>query len=348
MNSSRNNNLDLLRIIACIMVIVQHVLAIYIYRLRDNAIGWEFIANIFMSCFVYAVPLFVMLSGKLLLSNIRNKNFFLFYKKTLKRIVVPTLIWSAVYVGYRIFKLYLVSRSGENVDYLIPLRDWVRGEPFNHLWYMYMIIGLYMVTPIIIRVKEKVGEKSFLRLTVLFVLISFLLNFYPNLYWPFWWVKYIGYYCIGYFIGQLKLRFLKPYIFLLITLAMSFLILIFKENNFWQEVNIFSNTMPFTIIGSISIFIFFSSIREVKINLSSLSLLTFNIYIVHQGVIDILGILINKVYPYKMNPLVYIPIMTIIVFLLSLLISTIIDFIPKSINKINNKLNFNNFRRLIT
>lgn len=173
------------------------------------------------------------------------------------------------------------------------------------------------------------------------------MNYCPSLYWPFQWIEYIGYYCIGYCINQSKKRDLNLYIFLIITVFMSVLILIYREI-FGQSMKVFGNKMPFTIIGSVSLFIFFSSIRELPTNLSTLSVLTFNVYLVHQGVLEVLEILINKVYPYKMNPLIYIPIMTIIVFLLSLLISKIIYFISKSINKIINKPNFNNFRRSIT
>ena len=63
----RENNLDILRVIAAIMVIIQHVLAIYIFRTRDNLPGYTTTANLFMSVSVFAVPIFVMLSGAFLL-----------------------------------------------------------------------------------------------------------------------------------------------------------------------------------------------------------------------------------------------------------------------------------------
>ena len=73
--NKRDNNLDLLRIVAAIMVIVQHVLAIYIHRLDNNLDGYYETANIYFSMSVYAVPIFVMLSGAFLLSDPQNSNY---------------------------------------------------------------------------------------------------------------------------------------------------------------------------------------------------------------------------------------------------------------------------------
>ena len=116
-NRKRDNNLDLLRIIAAIMVIVQHVLAIYIYRLDNNLDGYYETANIYFSMSVYAVPIFVMLSGAFLLSDPQNSNYIYFYKKMRKKIIKPTIIWSILYVLFVELKNYIAFHSGVEVEF---------------------------------------------------------------------------------------------------------------------------------------------------------------------------------------------------------------------------------------
>ena len=115
--NKRDNNLDLLRIVAAIMVIVQHVLAIYIHRVDNNLDGYYETANIYFSMSVYAVPIFVMLSGAFLLSDSQNSNCVYFYRKMRNKIIKPTILWSILYVLFVELKNYIAFHSGVEVDF---------------------------------------------------------------------------------------------------------------------------------------------------------------------------------------------------------------------------------------
>lgn len=86
----------------------------------------------------FGVPIFVILSGFYLSLNLRNERALAFYRRTLKFLVLPYLIYSLVYT------------IPEMVHGATPERLWrdflsSRIEP--HLWFMPMIIGLYLLHP---------------------------------------------------------------------------------------------------------------------------------------------------------------------------------------------------------
>ena len=41
--------------------------------------------------------------------------------------------------------------------------NWLKGVPFYHLWYMYMLVGLYLFAPVLILLKHQIGDKFFER-----------------------------------------------------------------------------------------------------------------------------------------------------------------------------------------
>jgi len=101
-----------------------------------------------------------MLSGALLLS--KDYKISTFLKKRLVRLLIPFLFWSLVYI---INSLVNDFEAGNRPgfweiarDIFVQLRDGSSG----HLWYIYMIIGLYLFIPIIGKWVRNATEKEIL------------------------------------------------------------------------------------------------------------------------------------------------------------------------------------------
>lgn len=342
----RENNLDILRIIAAIMVIIQHVLAIYIFRTRDNLPGYATTANLFMSLSVFAVPIFVMLSGAFLLDDNKNKHYYKFYKKTINRIIIPMIIWSLLYFLYTMLKTLIAFKSGQDVSFSEPVINLINGRPYYHIWYLYMVTGLYIIVPILIRLKEDIGEVKFFYVGIVSLLLGIVIYFTCNLFWILWFTEYLGYFILGYSIRKIYEKiYIKPILPILITLSCSILIFILKEKNILSKyLDVYRNLTPLVIIGSIAIYIAFLNMKRIKLNCNALVANCFNIYLIHHGLLDVLGIIQGKITVRKLNPILYIPIMTIIVFILSYLISLIINKSIKLIsNRVKNDINIESF-----
>lgn len=340
----RNNSLDCLRVLACFLVILLHVSAGYVI---DNIENYNFqftVGNFFDSISRICVPLFVMLSGAFLLENPKNKDFVSFYKKSLFKIGIPTFVWSFLYVLYS----YLLSFGAsiiknKPIDYLLPIKNWILGKPYYHLWYLYMIIGLYILTPLIIRLKEEIKEKTFFKISIILLILSIGISAYNSLIWLIQFIIYLGYFMIG---SSLKNYFMKNNFNLKISILISILsgISIFFITEYFVKYNLFNKTLyfygnltPFVMLGSIFTFITFLNLKIESNLYSRLAHHSFNIYLIHAGLLSALDIILN-ILNLKFNGIWYIPLTSLIIFIASYIGSEIIDLILNKILLKNSKL----------
>ncbi len=91
----------------------------------------------------WCIPAFVLLSGALLLDPSREEPARLFYHKRMARIMIPLVTWTIVYAGYAILRMYL----GAGLSLAAMKVPIFQGTAYFHLWYLWMIIGLYAFTP---------------------------------------------------------------------------------------------------------------------------------------------------------------------------------------------------------
>lgn len=158
MNNSQQHVvwIDYLRIIACLMMVLAHSCDPFVGQFGAN--DTEFLTGTwFGSCLRSAVPLFVMVSGVLLLPVKIEMG--AFYRRRLSRVVFPLIVWSVI--TPIVYTIYM-----NNVGTINPLQDassytWSSAVDkivyfpisFNYdttpLWYLYMLVGLYLFMPII-------------------------------------------------------------------------------------------------------------------------------------------------------------------------------------------------------
>lgn len=156
---------DYLRVIAIISVIVLHVSAQNWNALSVSSIAWN-ICNFYDAMTRWGVPIFVMISGSLFLS--REVKIGSLYKKNIARLAVAYFIWSTFYAIVIPVTKHLVSGSAE-ISVTSIIENIIGGH--YHLWFIPMIVGLYMCTPII---KKIVESKS---VTKYFLILSFIFAF---------------------------------------------------------------------------------------------------------------------------------------------------------------------------
>ena len=162
MNDNRVYFLDYVRAVACFMVILVHCIepfylngeGTYIASRSDTL--WVTCIN---SLLRIAVPLFVMTSSYLLLP-LRGDTAS-FFRRRAERVVIPFAVWSILYAVVPMW-----GSGGEvditgNFESLALNFMWQSG----HLWFVYMIIGVYLTMPILSPWLERVskrGEEIFL------------------------------------------------------------------------------------------------------------------------------------------------------------------------------------------
>lgn len=146
MSNQRDINLDIIRIVACLMVVTMHA-----PMPNENAIG---IFNAALSYYnAPCIGLFFMVSGALLLPIKGDGIDFL--KRRFTKIAGPTIFWSIFYIACR----YFFDGTSEGIAKSILS---IPFSPQGHgvMWFMYTLAGLYLIAPIISAWLERASKKE--------------------------------------------------------------------------------------------------------------------------------------------------------------------------------------------
>lgn len=156
---------DALRVMAMVSVIFMHSAA---DRLRGAVdVEWALL-NVFTSFAFTALPLFLMMSGYLLLSDTKTASVSLLLKKRLPRLVLPLACWSII-AALRILSEMEAPSLWEFCKLLVRSFH----EPLAvHFWYMYVIIALYLISPILYAAIHNLSYEGHIYVLVLIGIIT--------------------------------------------------------------------------------------------------------------------------------------------------------------------------------
>lgn len=138
----RQRELDILRLVCFFQVAALHVNSAVWSGLTLWSTRW--LAATALRC-TWAVPVFVMLSGRFFLDPERDISSGLLGKKIL-RLLAAMLFWGVVY------QLYYLSRDFANFNWKRFAAGVVTGA--YHMWFLWMLLGLYILTPLLRRIAE--------------------------------------------------------------------------------------------------------------------------------------------------------------------------------------------------
>lgn len=214
----RISYLDLLRIVASVFVVFMHTASRALRADVAARSGWFVLAGLSSLAFC-AVPLFFMISGFVLTSSDRTRDVRVLVRKRLPRLVVPLFFWSLLYILRGIAATGTFSLRAFGGSLFSVLR-----EPVNvSLWFMYALIGMYLISPLLcagLRSLDRRGEGFLLGLIAAVKLLSALRIVFPDFgrtYFSFDLVNYLemfngnlACFVLGWFLGKTERRFPKP------------------------------------------------------------------------------------------------------------------------------------------
>lgn len=161
--------IDALRVIAIVLVVVSHCCDHFTAMYGIDEAGYNlgaFVGSLVRPC----VPLFAMMTG-VLLFPVKQDSLMGFYRKRIGRLLWPLAFWSIVLPVANFLAYNYVWTNPQNISLVGPfdvdnlinhLYTWVLN--FNYdtipLWYLYMLIGIYMVLPIVSRWLETASNRD--------------------------------------------------------------------------------------------------------------------------------------------------------------------------------------------
>lgn len=337
---SRVLYLDLLKAVSIIGVIVIHVSAINWYTDKLYTPEW-IIHTIYNGIVQSSVPIFVMVSGALFLKrDIPTKTL---YKKYVPRLVVAYFVWSTVYA---IIACFPIKNFGEFFTLIL--------QGHYHLWFIPMITVMYMLVPIIKKiVQDKKTANYYVLLALIFSSVlpvilgeialynkglgESLQKVYDKTYLGFL-LGYTVYFILGYMLSTTEISKKAEriiYIFGIIGFISTPLLTIYYSRTIGAANTFYINNFrPNVFACAIAVFVFTKNhsgylkdgTKFSKL-ITKLSLYGFGVYLVHLIFLELMR------YTYKITPETFgaaigIPLMTIIVYAVSVLASAILNKIP--------------------
>lgn len=150
---------DILRIAAIFAVVAVHLSAQHWLDVDVSSRAW-FAFNLYCTTGKWSVPIFVMISGALFLG--RDTDIHTILKKNVARIATVFLSWSGCYA--------LVDLVFRHAPLSVVLSQLITGH--YHLWFLYMIVGLYLLIPLLRPiVKSESLTRYFLLLALIFTFL---------------------------------------------------------------------------------------------------------------------------------------------------------------------------------
>lgn len=199
--------MDLIRTVAIIGVIMLHSAneAIAPQTMNQLEIWRWWSVEIYHTLSRTGVPLFVMLTGALLLQPSKNETLKSFFKKRWTRIGLPFLFWGVIYFAWDYFADNIALTSSFIFQGILT-------GPYFHFWYLYMLVGLYLFTPIL-RVVVAHASRDVLKYFLVIWFLGALILPIPGLFGayhldsnvltiPLW----VGYFMLGVFLLEVKVR----------------------------------------------------------------------------------------------------------------------------------------------
>lgn len=147
----RKDYLDVLSVLACFLVLWDHVDAMF----HSYSTGRTWLLSAIIHVAVNpAVPIFVMISGATLLGYRERYSTVEFFKRRILKVFIPFLFWSVFYM------LFFWIADGKSVA---SIREGINGIIYNNaynglFWFFYPLFGLYLAMPIFAAVDEQQKE----------------------------------------------------------------------------------------------------------------------------------------------------------------------------------------------
>lgn len=130
---------DAVRVLGTLAVVLGHVCDMPVFTADPRTLNW-WMCNLLDALSRWAVPVYIMLSGALLLDPARTEAPGVFYRKRLARLGAPLVFWTAFFMLFDIFYTQWHTPRQAMINLVL-------GQPYPHLHFIFRIAILYAFTP---------------------------------------------------------------------------------------------------------------------------------------------------------------------------------------------------------
>lgn len=332
----KEKNFEFLRGISCICIIVLHVSGwCYGEYGYGSEIDQYFCGATFFNVITrYAVPSFIMLTGAFTLNNPKNCHFLSYYKKVFWSTVLPTLSASVVYVLYTMLMKVVFGGQAAMDAALGSIKLWIiYGDPYGHMWYMYMLMGFLIWAPFLCRFYQTLTLPLKWIIGLVGVTIGCVWYGTGEVIWPLKFLQHIGFFFLGAVIREqakthkvLKVAKISGVVSVLILVLTYLLVYGQTVSLIPLRIDFQQRLSPTIIIGSVATFIWISNLKMNHNPVSKIAEHSFFVYLIHGGVISVIDNIWNDILHLQtITPWIYVPVVSLLTLVISYGVSIVLE-----------------------
>jgi len=312
MPDARSARYDVLRVGACLAVILLHLAATLVME-RDlfGTLHWH-LSNLLDTATRWCVPVFVMLSGALLLDPKKHASPREFWAKRMGRLLPALIAWPAIYFAWRAFYWH------QPLSLEIIAHDLAAGRPYVHLYFLFLIAGLYLVTPFLAQALAALSLSQLRNLILTMAGLAMGANLFDYLASSAFtlFVPYLTYYLAGWYCARLRIEHPSIIAFSItiaaaITAALTAILVSTRGYDDRWAFYFYEDFSPTGMVMAISLFLLIlqgTISPKVESIAQALAPLTFGVYLVHPIVVELLRYGYFVAVPILLRPPYYVPV----------------------------------------
>ena len=282
--------IDFLRVIGVFGVIFIHVVSNTI-----NTFGGLNPTAHTIYCFIhyfasFAVPLFVMISGMMFLGKTDLTFKDVFKKYLLKILLIIFVIGAGMILMEEIF-------INKDVSLDLIRRVFLRlieGDSWAHMWYLYLVFGLYLLTPVFVLITKNIKQKDYKTFLIIIFILSIVLNSLNKLFD----IKiafntigisgYIFYYFYGYYLYKYDVsKNYQTLSHILSILCIGYTVYRAIHINSLDNVYSYTTLVPFALANSTILLLKGTNVKKGDL-INAIGICSLGIYVTHQFFINII------------------------------------------------------------
>ena len=337
--------LDELRALAIILVILAHVTRKFCENYTVGDANWIASAPL-ISIAVLGVPIFLMISGVLLLNREYELGDFL--KRRFSRILIPFIFWAAL---LPIHKMIFINQPA-------TIQNYIQLFLVGQYWFVYMLIGVYLALPILNTFIQKYKLKGVEYFLIMWFIVLILNTFNKYPFASFrleYFAGFLGYLPLGYYLANKDFKISDKYL-IIIGLLMCIIGIYINWHSIlvkWPitgKISYYGYETIVTVLGASGLFIAVKSyvsmcdknIKSIpgKIHsfiehsfigkaILSVSICSYGMFLIHYFWQFIFVWMGRNMFPiFQRDPTFALPIMLIVISFLSWLVTYVLSKIP--------------------
>ena len=336
---TRFNFLTVASVLAALAVVIMHANSFWSYTPGPR---WE-IANIINCVFVFAVPVFFMISGSTLINYSDRYDTKTFFKKRAKKTLIPFLFWSIAALLIHAFFIKDLPASSYQPDR--AFFSIINTTIVPIYWFFPVLFGIYLCMPLLTSTKKSTRQATFRYLIIASLIFNSIIPFVIKL------AKLPGampisvtvttsslyYVFVGYYISHYEISGRKRAIIYILGLAALLTAIIGTSintgqtgviNGFWRGLD-----KPTYMLYAPAVFLAIKQLTE-RLQLAKhhiivkfftfFSRYTFALYLLHWFIL----VLLEQTIKPGLHPFVYLPTASVIAVATSIFATFIIRKIP--------------------